>query len=342
MPPLLEFRDPALLSLALLALPAFWLARRRSGRLLFSAVAILPVRSFGWRARILWMPPALIALATASLGVALAGPRIGDQTTRVQRKGIAILMAVDVSGSMSALDLSTEKQERTRLDAVKEVFRQFVSGGEGLSGRPDDVIGLVTFARYADCRCPPTLDHGNLLLMAEDAALVSDPGEDGTAIGDGLALAIERLRETKAESKVVILLTDGVQNAGELSPAQAASLATTLGARVYTVGAGTNGFAPVRIEDPFSGRKVLRQVPVQIDESTLQQIAGQTRGRYFRATDAESLRRVYEEIDRLERTQMAETRYLQYREYFDLFVGAGLLAAWLGWGLAATILGTLP
>lgn len=340
--PHLEFRDPTLLWTVLLAVPIYFLARRTGGRILFSSLRLLPGGRGSLRASLLWLPAALVAVAGAAFGVALAGPRIGDQTTRVQKKGIAIMMVADVSGSMSALDLSEEDEERTRLDAVKHVFREFVSGSRDLPGRPDDAVGLVSFARYADCRCPLTLDHQNLLIIAEDLAIVTEREEDGTALGDGLGLALERLRRSKATSRVVILLTDGVQNAGDLTPLQAAQVAESLGIKVYAVGAGTEGFAPVRVKDRFSGREVLRQMPVQIDEKILMEIAERTGGRYFRATDADALRAVYREIDRLERSRISEIRYLQYREYFPEITGVGLLAVWIGWLLGASWLRRLP
>lgn len=340
---MIELRDPWLLLAALAAIPVYRWARRPAGRLRFSSLALLAPGKGSLRARLAFVPAALLAAGAAALGIALAGPRIPDATTRIQRKGIAIVAAIDVSGSMRALDLSEEGRERTRLDAVKEVFREFVAGGRDVPGRPDDAIGLVTFARYADCRCPLTLDHTNLLLIADELDFAADPREDGTAIGDGLGLAIERLRESKAESRVAILLTDGVQNAGDLTPAQAAQLAEAIGVKVYAIGAGTDApFAPVRIEDAYTGRSVLRSMPVEIDEKALREIAERTGGRYFRATDAEGLRRVYQEIDRLERTRIAETRYLQYHEHYDLFAGAGLGLAGAGLLLGATVFRRLP
>lgn len=340
--PGLEFRDPALLWIALLAIPIYLLARRRGGRLLFSSLRLLPAGPTSLRARLLYLPSILLSLATASLAIALAGPRVGDRTTRVQKEGIAIMMVADISGSMRALDLSEEDLQQSRLDAVKTVFQEFVAGSGNLGGRPDDAIGLVSFARYADCRCPLTLDHANLLLIAEDLEIVTAREEDGTALGDGLGLALERLRKSKAASRIAILLTDGVNNAGDLTPMQAAQIAESIGVKVYSIGAGTEGFAPIPTQDPFTGRTVLRQMPVQIDEEILMEIADRTGGRYFRATDAETLREVYREIDRLERSRIAEIRYLQYEEYFPLFTGVGLAAAWLGWLLGATWLRRLP
>lgn len=338
----LEFAQPWFLLGALLAIPVYLLARRSAGRVLFSSLSLLPSRGRSWRARAVWVPDAALALAAAALGVALAGPRSGDRHSRVQREGIAITMVVDISGSMRALDLSDGQRELTRLDAVKEVFATFVEGGDGLPGRTDDTLGVVSFARYADARCPLTLDHGQVVAIARDLAIVEDRAEDGTALGDGLALAVEQLRESRARSKVAILLTDGVNNAGEESPLGAAELARTQEVKVYTIGAGTNGLAPMRVQDPFSGAMVLRGVPVEIDEATLQRIAEHTGGSYFRVADAEALRRVYAEIDRLERTRQTEERFREYHEHYALPLTAGLMLAGLGLLARGTIFRRLP
>jgi Ca-activated chloride channel family protein len=338
----IEFRDGWLLIAALAAFPVFLLARRAGGRLTYSSLSPLPKRIRSARTALTWLPPALLALATALIAVALAGPRVGKSGGEIAREGIAIMMVVDTSGSMAALDLSEKDRERTRLDAVKDVFKAFVRGGNGLPGRPNDAIGLVSFAAFADTRCPLTLDHDALLFIASKLAIVSERGEDGTAIGDGLGLAVERLRESQAKSRVAILLTDGVNNAGEESPAAAAELAKTVGVTVYTVGAGTNGVAPIRVPDPFSGEMVLRPMQVEIDEEMLKDIAARTGGKYFRAQDAEGLRRVYQEIDHLERARLVEQRYVDYQEYYAWALAGGALAAALAWLLSATWLRRLP
>ncbi len=336
-----EFRQPAMLPLILLALPVFWWARRSGGRILFSSLRLLPQSIKTWRMRLGFLPPLLLAVATALLAIALSGPRVADRQTRVKKQGIAIMLAIDVSGSMQALDLSEPDRERTRLDAVREVLLKFVKGGSGLLGRPDDLIGIVSFAAYADTRCPLTLDHDNLLSAAHNLQIVTQQDEDGTAIGEGLGLALERLRESKAKSKVAILLTDGVNNRGDTAPLQAAELAVTIGVKVYTVGAGTNGMAPVRVTDPF-GRSMLTRMPVEIDEKMLKAIADKTGGRYYRATDAETLELVYRQIDALERSEFIEQRYRQYREYYPHVLILGLLLSALAWLLQAAVLRRLP
>ncbi len=338
----LEFRHPWFLALALLAPLAFVLARRQQGRVRFSALSILPQADHSLRARLERLPDLLVSVAVLALALAAAGPRVGDKNSRIKKEGIAIMLAVDVSGSMRALDLSTKKDERTRLDAVKKVFEKFVVGGGSLGGRSDDAVGIVRFARYADTACPLTLDHDNLVSLARNLEIVADKNEDGTAIGDGLGLAVERLRESKARSKVVILLTDGVNNSGQEDPLAAAELAKTQDMKVYAIGAGTTGTAPVRVQDPFTGESVLRPMAVEIDEKTLRAIAEKTGGQYFRATDAEGLEKVYEAIDQLERTEFEENQFRKFDEYFPPFVYFGLALACLGLFLRATLLRRLP
>ncbi len=336
-----EFRQPAFLLLALLAIPVYLWERSGSGRVLFSSLRLLPRRVNTWRLRLSFLPPALLALGIAALALALSGPRVADRQTRVKKQGIAIMMVLDVSGSMQALDLSQPDKEQTRLDAVKDVMVDFVKGGRGLPGRPDDLIGIVSFAGYADTRCPLTLDHDNLLLAASKLQIATKQDEDGTAIGDGLGLALERLRESSAKSKVAILLTDGVNNMGETAPMQAAELAVTIGVKVYTVGAGTNGMAPIRVTDPF-GRSFLQRMPVEIDEKMLKAIAEKSGGRYYRATDAKTLERVYREIDALERSEFVEQRYRQYHEYYQYALGLGLLCVVVSLLLGSSVLRRLP
>jgi len=336
----LELTRPWLLLAALAAIPVLILARRAAGRVVFSSLEALPAGGASWRTRLDWLPDILLATAVIALAVALAGPRAGERDSRVRREGIAIAMVIDTSGSMAALDLAEKGVEQTRLDAVKKVFERFVAGGDGLGGRSDDAIGLVSFARYADTRSPLTLDHNNLIAAARSLELVRDRSEDGTSIGDGLALAVERLREAEVRSKVAIVLTDGVNTGGKQSPLEAAADAAEHHIKVYTIGAGTNGVAPIRIETPVGSE--LRGVEVEIDEPLLQQIAERTGGAYFRATDAGGLAEVYKEIDRLERTELNEIRFLEYHEYYVMALAAGLGLATLALLLRASILRRLP
>ena len=337
----LEFREPILLLLILSAVPVFLLARRAPGRVVFSSLKLLRRTAGGWRARLAWLPDALLALAVVAMVVALAGPRVGERISRVQREGIAIAMVVDTSGSMRALDLSTQARERTRLQAVQDVFESFVLGGGDLPGRPADSIGLIRFAGFADTAAPLTLDHENLVAVARNLDITTLRSEDGTAIGDALGLAVERLRESPAASRVAVLLTDGVNNAGVESPGAAAELARSQGVKVYSVGAGSTGIAPVRIPDGRGGT-VLRSMPVEIDEATLKDVAERTGGRYFRADDAEALEAVYAEIDRLERTRISEDRSRQYEELFALPLAIALFLAAVGWLGRSAVFARVP
>lgn len=321
-----EFRDPLLLLLSVLIVPVVYgLAARSSSAVQYSSLSLIDQAPRTLRARLTKLPALLFSLAVVALAIAMAGPRTPDAETKVSREGIAIAMVVDRSGSMNARDMVQGDVSVDRLAAVKQVFRQFVLGdGDSAGGRPDDMVALISFARYADSLCPLTLDHGNLALIVEDLQIVDRQDEDGTAIGEGLALAVERLRRHQAKSKVVILLTDGANNVDTIDPQRAAELAASHDIKVYCIGVGTDGPAPFPVRDPFTGRIVLRQIIVELDEQTLQQIAETTGGRYFRATDSDGLARIYSEIDRLERTKITEIRYLQYTEHYVSFVVAGL------------------
>jgi len=346
----LDFRDPWFLAAVLLAPICYFLLTRRSpASVTYSSFAILGRSSRSIRARLAFTPALLFALAVVAMAIALAGPRTGVAETRVRREGIAIMMIVDRSGSMNARDMVRDDVNINRLDVVKAIFRQFVLGEtdneivsmDAGSGRPDDVIGLVAFARYADGLCPLTLDHGNLTGIVDDVSIVTQQSEDGTALGEGLALAVERLRTHPARSKVAILLTDGVNNVGNVTPRQAAELAAAHGIKVYCIGTGTRGRAPFPVRDP-SGQVTLRALRVEIDEDMLRSIARQTDGRYFRATDASSLADIYSHIDRLERTEITESRYLQYCEWYPAFVWIALGMIAVGGLLGGSLFRRLP
>ncbi len=321
---LLELTEPWFLALAALALPAWWWSRGGAGRVVFSSLAALPARARSWRVRLAWLPDVMFALAVIAMAIAAAGPRTADRNTRVRRDGIAIMMTIDRSSSMMALDLSEGEREVTRLDAVKQVFEDFVVGSDQLKGRPDDAIGLIAFAAHADTRSPLTLDHDNLVTAARQVELVApgQEGEDGTAIGAGLALAVERLRQFNSPSKVIVLLTDGKQTVFNIDVDKALEEAEAAKIRVYTVGAGTNGMARVRIDRGFGPELI--QMPVEIDEELLRRIALRTGGEYMRATDAKGLRRVYERIDELERAKIEEVKFLRYHLHYRWFLLAAL------------------
>ncbi len=275
-------------------------------------------------------------LRAAALGlvvVALARPQLGTAETTVHREGVDVVLALDVSGSMLAEDFQLEGRRTSRLDAVKDVVRQFVTA------RPQDRIALVLFAARPYTQAPLTLDHGWLLqnLGRAHVGMI----EDGTAVGSALAAATNRLRASTAPSKFVVLLTDGQSNAGNITPQTAADAAAALGIKVYTVGAGSEGMAPYPVKD-FLGNTVYRPMQVDIDEATLQQIAATTGARYFRATDTESLRRVYDEIDQAEKAPFEAPEFLDYREAYPWLLWPALGLLLLEIGLGETVLRKLP
>jgi Ca-activated chloride channel family protein len=330
-----HFAQPWFLLAVLLAPLAWWWSHRSSGRVVFSSLRALPAGGHTWRTRVAWLPDVLVALAVIALAIALAGPRKGKRDSHIRREGIAIMMAVDTSGSMRALDLSTPNQELTRLDAVKQVFSSFVLG------RDDDAIGLVAFARYADTRSPLTLDHSNLLEAAHQLDFARED-EDGTAIGAGLELAVQRLAEfTKARSKVVVLLTDGVSNVHDIDEDTAIEDAVKAGVKVYTIGAGTTGVAPIRV-DRGDGRTQLMQMAVEIDETLLRKIADPTGGQYFRATDHASLDQIWKQIDQLEKIELVGEKFAEYHQYYTWFVATAMALIGLAFLLRGTVLRRLP
>ncbi|MBK6939722.1 MAG: VWA domain-containing protein [Planctomycetes bacterium] len=307
-----------------------------SSRLLFDAAP----RSIAQRIKA--MLPYVQVLGCALVILALARPQQGRAETRITQDAIAIQMVVDRSGSMEALDFVIDGERRNRLDIVKRVFKRFVFGdGDRLKGRHDDLIGLIVFGGYPETRCPLTFDHEALAKIVDDVEVPGgDPAlpeqrldpeffkeERATAIGDALAVAVDRLAEVAARSRIAILLSDGDQTAGTLSPEQAAAVAKKAGIRVYTIAIGTNGLAPVPIIDTF-GRRRIEQFPVTMNETTLREIASATDGKHFTAQDTESLIDVYATIDELERTRIERSVFTRYddRAWFVLVPGVLLLA----------------
>ena len=322
----------ALLALVPLLLPR-WRRGARQAAVRYPTLAVLRAVAPGGAGRRRMVLGALRALALGLLVLALARPQMGAAETKLHREGVDVVLAVDLSGSMLAEDFTLGNQRASRVDVVKSVVKDFVAA------RPEDRIGLVLFAARPYTQCPLTLDHGWLLQNLERAHVGMI--EDGTAIGSALATAANRLRASTAKSKFVVLLTDGENNAGRVTPETAAEAAATLGVKVYTVGAGTRGMAPYPAEDMF-GNKVYRPMEVDIDEKTLTRIAEKTHGRYFRATDTKTLREIYAEIDRSEKTAFEAPQYLDYRELYPWLAWPvlGLLLAEVG--LAETVLRKLP
>ncbi len=317
------------LLLAPLALAAWRMLRRgRRAGVKFSAVSRLPAKTAGWRARVAAVAPGLFLAGAALLVVAAARPRRALARGNRSVDAIAIAMTVDVSGSMNALDLSPKGGDyRTRLDVVKDMFLTFIKA------RPDDLIGLVTFGGYASSRTPLTADHETLAHVLKGVTVPEvgydangrpiDPDETMTAVGDGLATALARLKDAEPKSKIVILLSDGVSNTGVVEPDEAAAAAATLGIRVYTIGVGTKARrTPVRVRDMF-GRSTIVYANMSFDESQLKSIAQKTQGRYFAVNDADGLKAALEEIDALEKTTLDRTVYQRWNEYFVPFLLAG-------------------
>ena len=243
--------------------------------------------------------------------IILARPQSTDRHEKTTTEGIDIVLAIDISGSMLARDFTPD-----RLEAAKDVAIEFISG------RPYDRIGLVVFSAESFTQCPLTTDHATLINLFKD--IKSGIIEDGTAIGLGLSNAVKRLKDSDAKSRVIILLTDGMNNTGSIDPLTAAEIAKTFGIRVYTIGVGMKGMAPYPFQDVF-GRTVIQKVPVEIDEPTLQEIADMTNGNYFRATNNEKLRQIYAEVDQLEKSKIDVKEFSRKQEEYRLYAGIAIL-----------------
>ena len=338
----MQFAHPVWLWLLLPAALACWrvLGTRQRKGIPYAPIISFPRNQRSWRILLYraapWLYPPILLL----LIVAMARPRRNLSSFRRESNAISIMVVVDVSGSMEALDLSRQTRDGieylTRLDIVKEVFRDFIAD------RPDDLIGLLSFGGYASVLAPLTLDHNALVQILDGLEIpppIQDPSsgavinedERMTAIGDALALASARLREAETESRIIVLLSDGLNNAGILEPIQAARIAQQLGVRVYTIGVGTTGYAPVRITDA-SGRQAIRQAFIEIDENALRGVAELTGGLYFNTRDEEGLNRALLAINELETTPVQQQILERFQEqYRGLLLTATLL-------LVATVL----
>ena len=309
---LTRFADPWLLIL-LLAVPLmvfYELKKMGSSRIRFSSLetlkALKPARSLAWRKVLLILRCAAMSL----LIMALARPQSGTTSTEIITEGVDIMLCLDTSGSMNALDFQLENKRVNRLQVVKKVVDEFIRG------RQNDRIGMVVFAEEAFTQCPLTLDYG-VLLSFLDRLEIGMAG-DTTAIGSALATCVKRLKDLKSKSKVIILLTDGRNNTGTISPATAADIAKTHGIKVYTIGAGTEGEAPFLVDSLFGKHYVYQKV--DLDEETLKEIAQKTGGRYFRATNTEALKTIYQQIDKMEKTEAKVKEYMEYDELFKYFL----------------------
>jgi Ca-activated chloride channel family protein len=331
MGPNVTFADPMFLW-GLLIIPGliYWMVRRHHAQT--SDIRFSTLKAFGSvkptiKERLRNAGPALRVVAVALMIVALARPQTISHGENIYAEGIDIVLLLDISTSMLAEDF-----QPNRVGAAKEVAQKFVDG------RTNDRIGLVIFASQSFTQCPMTTDYRvlkNLLRQVQPGMV-----EDGTAIGMAIAQGVNRLKDSKAKSKVMILLTDGVNNRGEIDPLTAAQLAATFGVRIYTVGVGTEGEAPFPVQTPFGIR--YQNIPVDVDETTLQKISSITNGEYFRAKNNLTLRKIYQEIDNLEKSRIEVKSYRSYTELFADWAGVGLVLLVLEILLSGTILRKHP
>jgi len=323
----MSFAYPILL-LTMLLIPLFvWLKLRMQRRqtMQFSSSEILTRLPKGWRVYFQPAMPILYALGLICLSIALARPQRGLQESRVRTEAVDIILLLDLSTSMEEADFELHGRRMRRIDSAKKVITQFVEK------RPNDRIGMVAFAALPYAVAPLTLDHGWLLKRLDD--LHTHMLEDGTAIGDGIASAINRLLDSDAKSKLIILLTDGINNRGTLSPENAAQASEALDIKIYTIGAG--GGMPVR-RGFFSSRRA------QINEKTLKEVAEKSGGKYYRARDMEALENVYDEIDKLEKTEIEVEQFTRFKEVSKPWIIAGILFLALEQLMGLSKLGRLP
>lgn len=303
------FANPTYLYLLLLLIPMIgWyiykLSKSQASLQVSSSEAFELPAAKSWKVYLRHVPFILRMIAIALLIIVLARPQSTNSWQNSSTEGIDIMLAMDISTSMLAEDLKPN-----RLEASKDVAASFING------RQNDNIGLVVFAAESFTQCPLTIDHTVLLNLFKDI----QPGiiQDGTAIGLGLANAVSRIKDSQAKSKVIILLTDGVNNTGEIAPVTAAEIAKSFGVRVYTIGVGTQGEAPYPIPTAFGIQ--YQNIPVEIDEPALKQIAATTGGQYFRATDNESLKEIYSEIDQMEKTKISVQEFSKKQEEYKMW-----------------------
>ncbi|OGU75349.1 MAG: aerotolerance regulator BatA [Ignavibacteria bacterium RBG_16_34_14] len=331
MPGNVTFANPWILYFLLIVpIMAVWYwfkGKKTEPSLNFSSLKIFKELKPTWREKLKYLPVVLRMIGVALLIIALARPQNFQSGENIYTEGIDIAMVLDISGSMLAEDFKPN-----RLEAAKDVIDEFVKE------RTSDRIGLVIFSRDAFTQCPLTVDYYVLRNLLKD--IKTGMIEDGTAIGNGIANGVNRLKESKAKSKVMILLTDGINNAGEVDPISAAQIAKTFYIRVYTIGVGTRGEAPYPVQTPFGTR--YQMVPVEIDEPLMKEIAQTTGGEYFRATDNKKLEEIYKTIDKLEKTKVEITSYRNAKELYYSWLGGGVILLLLELGLSRTILRKLP
>lgn len=327
----ITYRNPEYFYLLIALVPMLawyiWRFKKSGASMRFSSISGFKTMGKSWKHYFRHLPFALQLIGLSLLIVALARPQSSSHWESSTTEGIDIAITLDISTSMLAQDFKPD-----RIEAAKDVAVKFIAG------RPNDRIGLVVFAGESFTQCPLTTDHAVLINLFNqiETGLI----EDGTAIGNGLATAVSRLKESDATSKVIILLTDGDNNAGQIAPSTAAELAKTYGIRVYTIGVGTIGTAPYPVQTPFGTE--LRDVEVKIDEPGLQQIANITGGEYFRATDKASLVKIYEQIDELEKSKIDVKKHSKKQEEFGKFALLAGLALLLSLFLKITLFRNIP
>ena len=328
----LDFQNPYILFLIPLAVLLFWLlGKRRGGAIRFSSLRFIRTDGRKPSKRVVLYPllNILRLIIILVIIVALARPRFGRQEEKVYTEGVDIMLVFDVSSSMKAEDF----KPKNRIEAAKVVAEEFIKG------RTNDQIGLVVFAAKSFTQCPLTIDYGIVINFLRQTYIGMI--EDGTAIGTAIATAVNRLRHSKAKSKVIVLLTDGVNNRGEIDPITAAKLAKAMNIKIYTIGMGRKGYALYPVEDPIFGKRYVK-MPVEIDEETLRQVASITGGQYFRATDENKLREIYKQIDEMEKTKIEVQKFVRYKELFPYLVGLSAILLVLLLILENTYLRKLP
>jgi Ca-activated chloride channel family protein len=329
-----RFLYPAVLLLLILPVIVWYLTSRRgicreSPLLFYSDLRLIDGLPTGWRVRFRWLPNALRLGAWMLLIIALARPQGGQSQQVIRGQGIDIVLALDISSSMAALDFAPNN----RLEAAKRVISSFIAG------RDFDRIGLVVFAQNAYQQVPPTLDYAVLTTSLDQIQLAPELSvDDGTAIGLGIASAGNMLRTSDAASKIIILLTDGANNAGRIGPVTAAEAVDAFGIRVYTIGIGKSGMVPVPIDD--QGNTTVTES--DLDEATLQAIARATDGQYFRAEDMPDLQQVYDQIDRLERSEVQRQVVVNWQEQSEIILWVALAALVAERLLRHTLFETIP
>lgn len=327
----MSYKNPEFFYLFLLFIPLItwyvWRQKKMGASLQFSSNMGFARIPKSWKYYLRHSVFVVFLSSMSFLIMALARPQSSNSWQNVTTEGIDIVIALDISSSMLAMDFRPN-----RLEAAKDVATQFISG------RPNDKIGLVVFSGESFTQCPLTTDHATVINLFRN--IETGMIEDGTAIGNGLATAVSRLKESNAISRVIILLTDGDNNRGEIAPVTAAELAKTYGIRVYTVGVGTMGTAPYPVQTPFGVQ--VRDMEVKIDEPTLQKIAETTDGKYFRATSNNKLAEIYKEIDKLEKTKMEVHEFSKKEEEYLKYAISGALLLILGLLLKITIFRNIP